>query len=908
MIFMFLGFFLERALVAGVGLFLWLILGYLLLSAIDRPRAIAPPIRFFLSIPLFYLFPWIAYCANFLTSGLLFSKRETFLVVLGMFVISTIMLSAKRISRDLMEIQRQARSVLKETSWVQGFVFILVMAVAALIPLSPLLSGMSLGGDINKHIMYVNQLLRGYPVSSLPPYDSFARFVNYPFLLHSAMAFWVQLLGTNIFSAYFLMHAAQALFLPLGLYVLVGRWTSSYWFGILAVVLVTLYGGHNVPWVGDVWFFNVAIERILPHHVTRMSSLTMIPFFLFCLHEKLYGNGGKTLVIIAGLILGLMGSIHTYPFVWGTTVALSLLTPSRRGGLSNVELLKIVAVGIAMATIAYIPYLHLSKIEWLKTAKECRGILWVFHPGQMLLNGKRALNYFGILLLPGILSILFWRSSVRLSLKRAIVVGSVSLLFITYLKGFLETRYIISLPYHPAQQKFGKAFFITLALMACDFLAFLSQKREKVSRGVLKWLVAVGVSPVIIAGLVSTMTFASIWTIHSWRGYRNKAFLMDDSLTNVMERQANKKESVAVPSDISKIFASMTGAHLLYMAHPKSHSHTRFLFNSILYVDDHMAGMMEKRVGVPYKEAVREILETYEIGYLVSPNTLSNRFKAMGFLRSLGQGRWKDGRGFEVFRVERKNSSKKRRPMNNPRLLRILSSSYIWEKVAGFYPLCKERLVRPRIMARRDMKVHGMAFDGEFFWLYTSNDRRIIRISAQDGRPEGPPLRLKNGLHRLAWGDGRLWVLDAVTGEIRFFRGTGEKSHVLGVWPVLKGSYGLAWGNGGLWAYGREDKTIYFLPCKDFRPRRYATMTDEIYDLAYAEGEPWVLLSNGRICQVKSEGVGEGLCFASPAEDLSKVTWSDEGLWGLDSTSKALILYYTNLPGPASALPLPGCP
>jgi hypothetical protein len=679
------------------------------------------------------------------------------------------------------------------------------------------------------------------------------------------------------------------------MYVLVLHWTSKRWVALGAMVFTVWYGGHQVPWYGDAWWFNPAIERILPHHLSRMCSLALFPFFLYGLLRILEGEESFSYPLTTGAILGFGGAIHAYALAWGALLVTMLLVLRRKDRGAARAFLWIFGMGLMIGSLAYLPSAGGGgRLEALSNLL-CASSFARSNAGQVLLDAGRFFHYYGIVGALGVMSILFWRTSRSPDVKKALIFCILLVLAGTYAKEGFQVVAGVLLPYHPTQHKFGKALYLAMVLLACDFMAclYISQDGGRAlgnRRALLGLCILVGAF-VVALGVRSTLNFAAVWSLRGAMGVTNRAFLRHENIVQIMKGMATARDVVAIPKRLSKIFASLTGLPVLFIDHPKGYSHCRYLANELLYIPDEKVSELEGAHGIRYSELVAGILRRYEVRYLVVPSEMGGRFNKMTFLERAAAGTWKGGRLYNVFRVQDEILLGEGEGMMEGILGRVFASPQIWRSVVGFIPLCKERIVPPRVFGRRELEVSGLAFDGRAFWLEAGKGGRILlRLDGTDGRVLDEGSAVKGGSAGLAWDGKGLWIIERKSGEVRVVEPRSGDIRA----RIEAGSQdliGLAWGGRRLWTFDPHTSRLLSVDPRTESVKEYGKVSAHVLDVAHFQGRPWVLLEGGRVCRVGPEGIEPSQCLASPSEELVKIVWADGRLWGWDRRNQALVQY-----------------
>jgi len=758
----------------------------------------------------------------------------------------------------------------------------------------PTFSGTYISGDLQRHILHANQVLNGSIFSYFPPYQDISdrAYYHYPFLTHASLATLSNVLNIHIFDSYFLLHLLQAFLLPIGIFLIVNRLTKNTWVSLSAVALTTLYGGHSIIW--NSWWFNPAIERLVPNHLTRMLGLCFIPFFLYCFSNVFLKREKEFYLTGSTLILGYMGLFHTYPFVFIYYFLIIYFILNYKH-LERKVLFAVLFIGLLISLIGYIPnILNLLNTSALENAGQLsenhKMLLFSQKIGQYLLTTKRFLIHYGIIGIFAICSTLFLRKANFRHFYLALTVTVLTILIATYFKEIASVFFNLRIPYHPTQQKFGKPIFLALIILSSFFLnrymewakGFSCLKAFLLKSILLILLIGIGMN-----GFLTTLDFSNQGWFKMWgRAKANENFRKSSNIVNRIRDFTTNKDVVAVPEKIGEHFCHLSGLDVLYVWNPKTYTHNRKFANCILYASSQQRHTIEYIYDIKYAELVKWIIKKYGITFVIVTKKEEIRYDIFDFLKYFNTGNWSDGSKYSILRVEKFTVDESLDKTLISKINNFLGNKEAFQQIVGYYPLMRKRYLRPKLLLSMGLDASGLTWGDNALWLSYRNIKTIFKIDPNNGKILK---KLQNPLVKpgsIAWDEEALWCIDTDTNKI--YRIDPESGKVIKqISKPAKEIMGLAWGNGYLWttypasnevtAFTVNGKVVKSISCS-FKPKA----------IDWHENYLWVTFGRGRIVKVDIDNNSSSVYY-SPSCVIESLVRSSESLWAFDNTSFTLV-------------------
>lgn len=753
---------------------------------------------------------------NIISNGRILSSQTHILLMVGFFILTHLFVAYPSVKKDLINIRLGIKD-----HWYQALIFTLLLFFIVYIAVKPMITDLFLIGDFKRHIQFTTQLLNGFTFAHHLPYSEISFMGNsYPFLPHVTMAYFARLFGIHIMDAYFILQLLQAMLLPLGMFILVYKLTGNFWIGIVGMLLCTLYGGLSSQWEQNSWWFNTSLERLLPQHFTRMLSLGIALIFLASFvstaEYSMQERGETPSALFKGGVLGIIGLTHTYAFVFSFLFILFLYL-LRKNKLSTRQALIIVSSGITIALIGYIPSM-ISLISGVPSgsfdAFEKSSLMFFSRPiGQVFLTPSKMLSHFGMIGIAGVLSICFLTKLRKMHVYTALWLSVLFILILTWSKGLLSSYFQLSLPYHPTQQKFGKIIFLVCVISSCGGVNYLIRSIQKYSRIKRAAQLIIGLILVymIQPGIYTTLEFAKK-VLDRHNKYIHSSFLAPSNIVSIIRNTANKEDVIAVPKNIRSNFTCLTGLNTLLLDHPKAHSFSREFAREILFAPEKVRIEIEKDYSLDYQEIIREVLNRYRITYIIVPHQNKRFYGQLDYLTYFGKGTWwVNAKEFLIFKVnnhadyqDKGIHDQEKGGDYHQKLDQFFSSERSFQQVVGYYPLVRNRYLRPGLMDSRGLKAVGMTWDGQGFWLSFEKKKKLVKVDPETGKIIDT---LKNPCEKsggIAWDGKALWSVDASGKKIvKIDIKTGKI--IKSIQINLSSPQGLEWYNDRLWAIDVKD-------------------------------------------------------------------------------------------------------
>ncbi len=762
----------EKLCLGGAALLIVFAMGYVTMSAYTRNTRVDLWEKLYLSLVCFFFSVLVVGVCNILTGGVILSTRVNFLWVVLVFFVGHAIAGYGVIKKDLARLEMIR--VGQDFSWPK-FCFVSArLAVLCLLLLGvvymavrPLIPEVILGGDFKRHIMFASQLLNGFPFAHHLPYRGISHMgSSYPFLPHVAMAYFVRLLNVNVLDAYFILQMLQALLLPAGMFVLVYKLTNhNYWMGIFGIVLCTLYGGYSSEWQQVSWWFNPALQRLMPQHFTRMLSLGILLAFLSVrVHSSGDENTGVS-QLFQGVILGIIGLCHTYAYAFALCfVVVGTFWAGHAEDVKKNAL--ILAVGLGIAMLGYIPSMASIIANFTVGPAdyfEKPSLLFFSRPmGQVFLTGQRFLTHYGAVGVCGVISFCFIKKFNYTGFYQGLLLTVLVILILTWSKEMVSVFLQVSLPYHPTQQKFGKLIFLVLVVLSCTLIhkgfgwVNTIKGTKKIIPGSLILILLAGA---LQPGIFTTFEFMKNERLRG-QDARFSSFSDTTNIAHAAGKILTREDVVAVPFEFKSDFTCFTGINTLILDHPKAHSFSREFARKILYADRQGRKRIEALSSLPYPLVFKRILDQYQITCIIVSQKNRLLYDPFGFLEYSCQGRWEKAGEYVMFRVDRQKMVQTPDPVQRERFHEFFRSKENFNSTMGFFPLVRNRYVRPGLLDSRGLKAVGLTWDGTGFWIGYEKKRKLYKIDPETGRimqtldfPSARP-------GPMAWDGLALWVVD----------------------------------------------------------------------------------------------------------------------------------------------------
>lgn len=846
--------------------------------------------------PIYFLsFFILVYLMNIITGYSLLSSRFIIVSVFLIFLAMPLFFLYKN-HRQTQAFKRLPGIHFQLDDAFKSLLFVLFLGYVVYLCLRANHHTVLLSGDIKRHILFTRQILNGFLFSHSPPYSE-NTLHSYPSLVHFSIAFFYQVFDIQIKQSYLFIYTLQLLLLPLGMFILVKKLTGDDWIALLAAILICFYSGTGkILWEPSGLWFNPARERFLPHHLTRTLGLSFVPFYFYALLSSLKKRGKRFYTFSSILALALTGLTHPYPFLFLLVFSFLFLVFNWTNNEIRKKIMVMVLAGALVGSLAYWPVILQSFQE--KTTTSFHMVLE--SPVQVLLTPELFWKYYGLVGIMGIFSLFFcfWFGYNRFASTLLVAVALV--LVLTYGKEVIRLLTGVNLPYHPAQHKFGKIFFLCFVILFSMLIhwvmARFSQLGGRTGRG-LYFLSWVALLLVIWPGLQSTWSFARIYKQKNagWQQNENMRISDKHSYLKLFQDVTMYNDVVSVPDELQSSFSLRTGRDVLLHDHPAWFSWQRKIGAEILYASKKNRKEIVDFLSVPYEELYLSVVKHFDIDCVIHTEAQSLQVRDFPFLDFLESTVW-NKKKYYIYAVTDTNDG----PGRFTDFFRsIFDSEKTLRLLLGYVPLEVTKVVVPGIYNNRKLNVQGLTSNGESLWLADKNKVKIYQIDTVSGKVLSSidnPIRNPGGL---AWGDGALWCVDVVT---RMIAKISPDSGQVMAWlqtPAMHPA-GLVFSEGFLWnadqAREQENRKIYKIDTSGQKNGLPATVCPAMtVGLAKHKETFWAVRKwRGRVYPV-AEGNQEqisihGRFYLHPALNrFTRLTHHRKELWIFDEWTKSLI-------------------
>lgn len=873
-------------------------LGYLLLRLIDGQYHIRKTEAFCLSPIFFFIYILVLYAFQSLGISILSSAKIfwTFNIVIWIPV-CFLLFERKPAGSFLARTCQIETPAFRDILFLLGFLSVILFAGFIAWPSPDVFFGLK--GDTERHILFINQLLAGFTFTHYPPFG-LEQFSDYPCLAHITVGFFVRLFHIGVFDAYSIVHILQAVMLPAGIFLLIHRLTHNLWISLFSMILVAFYGGlYEVSW-GDNpagWFFNTSIQRLLPHHITRNLAFSFEPYFLF-LFVSWIDNRLKFYIIMLGLILGITGLTHTYPFIFLFAFLFIYLfvfwkTDVRRA-IIGIMLIGISVILIWLVPMAYrLIFFHHIDLSFFPV-----GFKYLEYR-QIILTWDIFLKYYGFVGIMALFSLpFFWKQQNR-NFLFILFATSILIAFGAVFKEFLIVETPMDWPSHPMQEKFGTSFYLTCVIFTSILLhslvaaiSGLKRKRLQLSMSMLLFLL---ITAALYGGSRATYIFKSQMTQMTESGYE---IPYDISIVIEKLRGITNTETVfCVPPAMIKSFAPLTGCNTLYSHTSMVFSPERLLASKIMYCDKKQRKYLEKIAACSYSDIFLSLVEYYKINYYIHKTQRKANLPPKLNLKAIDEIHWVDGDIYTIYEIDAPRSLLK---LNYPLISSLLGSDEVFNHFVGYHPYFASQWVRPKLFSLGAKQINGLASDGVYLWMSVSPPGKIVAIDPETGAVVKSFPNPADEPGGLAWDGENLWVVDTSSGVLIEVSLEGKKTGITIKTPCPHPK-GLDWDGKSFW-------TINSATRKETRkrlceiPKNYDIVKNSMNckanssGIAIHEGSFWINQGlSGKIYTVdrtdKDSFKSNQKNYGNPLHRISCMTWHNEKLWAFDSRNSLLIAF-----------------
>ena len=735
-----------------IGMAMMYTTGFLFLHALPAVKHLNMRERLFFAPTLFFAYALIVFSTNWITQGRLLSSLPLLWIFFTASLTTLWWAGHHKTAKTLICLRQK----IQEGGW-QGItdkvffpeqtipekyglihryrfhIFCLIIIAATLISCAPVLLGERFDVDALDHLMWTNQFLNGRTFSTLIPYRECGNPEEmYPFIVHVTAAFFTRLFQVEAETGIIITTVIQALLYPLGLYFLILKMTCNYRIALLAMVTGCFYFGHD--YLLGLWWFNIPVQRLdMANNVCRMMSMAMAPFILYLFKQNLHEKS-KSTWSLTGLLTGIAGLIHPYFYSYAVTFLLFSISyfAMRKDWQTTKKLFGVLLCSLTLFSIILIPYFPVSSGGALTTNR----FLAIPQGGgslsQVIITPYEYLVSYGFIGILALLSLYTLRE--RQDKTFTIVLSTTILVLIafTWAKEVIFIRYNISVPYNPAQHKYGNTLFLICIILSSIFIQNLSAEGPFLKI----W------SPKLVSILLIALTLGTMPNLNVFRRYfieRDPFFSQyraPDNIFHLIKIKLQPEDVLAVPNWWTRRFASFTGKDLLFINENNYYTPYRELANILLYLPaGKKQAAIAKEAGIEYKKVVQHIISYFMVDAVITPNNLAGTFRNYSFLNHIGTGSTHLPSTkkiiFDIYQVKRKNNILQ---SNKYIIEKILTNRKIYQIATGAIPLVTERYVRLGIYNQRRKNFISLAFISNKIFAINSTDHIVFEIDPDTGR------------------------------------------------------------------------------------------------------------------------------------------------------------------------------
>lgn len=614
------------------------IIGYLTLNSFLQKDNLNLYEKILLSSPLFFIMPLSTYIINLFFNGALLSNKIYFYIFFTSYLIIILFFSYSKNKSDLLylkvEFKKTIKNInLKKITFISSlFIFISINVYFSVRPLliAPMLS---YGQDFFRHIMYAQQLLNGF-LRTHWCYDIAPN--QQPFLMHSTIAVLTRIFNFHIFDTIFVLIFFQAILLPVGIALLGYKITNKFWASLLLIFIVCLNGGREFIW-RESWVFSIAQQQVLPGLIMRQISITLLPFFIYTIIRIFEERDNVFFKIYSSIILSILGTIHAYVFYFAIVfIVIMIILNFKDKALVKIFLFNLI-IGISISFIYYLPLIYdlLTKdlLMWERTDER-----WT-----ILLSLNRYLTFFGVV---GVISPFFVFLLPKIKNKKIFISIFMALIIIysfTLIVDIITGEEDPILPFR--QHRYSFVLYIFLSIMVVFFIILLNKMYSKYIIIMCLFLIFANIAFTTEAILKNS----DVWCELSTReGIKFSSLLRDgENAADKLLEVANKKDIIAVPPQISKIFVHYSGLDVVFA--PWWYE----LFEeNIPKLQFDRKEDIETIYNLNTDEIViKKILEKYRVKYFLIFKENKNRFDSINYLKLIDEGKWLDNKYLLIYEV-----------------------------------------------------------------------------------------------------------------------------------------------------------------------------------------------------------------------------------------------------------------
>ncbi len=327
-------------------------LGYTLLNIFLGRKKLSLKKKFFLCPAFYFFFMILIDVFNILLDGKIISNKTIIVEISIILLVTGTIITRKQIKDDLNKVLKTLHKIkLKKRNYSYLLKIFATLALVVVVCYSSIFTYINLSirraGDLSSHLLWTNQLLKGYAHIHRPPYSGISSF--YPQILHISISFTKQLLDCNVLDSFLSMAILQSLNLVLGTLVIFSKIIKRFAPSFFSTVLVCLNGGLEFFARGS-WLFNTSHLLIHPNFLPRQISLILMILFLNLFIDLVKKDSNKLMIFVTGMIFGIIGLFHPSPFF---SIALFLFIAFIIYKKLRVKIFYIFSIGIIISLLYY---------------------------------------------------------------------------------------------------------------------------------------------------------------------------------------------------------------------------------------------------------------------------------------------------------------------------------------------------------------------------------------------------------------------------------------------------------------------------------------------------------------------------------------------------------------------------
>ncbi len=328
--------------------------GYIITNFFLRSKSFPIKEKFVISPAMFFAFMIPIYLINVTFKGKILSSTLNLRIIFLTTLSVALLLGRKRLTLDIKSIKTSFLQSEKKKKLKALGILLIVLITCYTAIYTYINQTIYNRGDLTSHILWANQLKRGFTNIHRPPYQGISSF--YTFLIHVAISFISTLLNCNTLDSFLSLSILQSIAIPLSVFLLNYKILKKNMPSLLSTSLICLYGGFKyIPRIS--WLFNSAHLIAYPNFLPRQIALYMLVIFLINIYKITCNQVNKVITLITSLILGTIGLTHPSCFYFSIILLVLMILINRKKHRVIKSLLIILVSGLAISAIYYIPLL-----------------------------------------------------------------------------------------------------------------------------------------------------------------------------------------------------------------------------------------------------------------------------------------------------------------------------------------------------------------------------------------------------------------------------------------------------------------------------------------------------------------------------------------------------------------------